>query len=187
MSTPAKTTKVEQPCLFDKAQRISNEDLSTTVTPALRVKDEAKDEKLRQIVLVGHSPREDLRILRLLDIDVFCSAPVLTVVDTHSISRFTLPPYHPNVSPWPHQRFSLRAVLAELGCSPETWTFHNAGNDAVYALYAMLLLAIKDGVRRKSELIESESRSLETVTRAVTDAVERGLPKESNSLALAAW
>ncbi len=117
-------------------------------------------DQLRAIILIGHSIREDLKILRLVGIDISTIAPIVAVIDTYTLSRFVLPPHHPNVPTLPGQDFSLRGVLAQLGCRPPIATFHNAGNDAVYSLLAMLLLAVRNSA---SELV-----NLHTIKHAVS-------------------
>lgn len=112
----------------------------------LRIHDEkSKHATLRSIVLVGQSIREDLKIVRLLGINIFTVAPILTAINTYLVARYIPPPYGPDKRLQSGQDSTLRGVLSELGCRPDPVEFHHAGNDAVYSLYAMLLLAIKQG------------------------------------------
>lgn len=167
----------ERQCIFAQTEYITQDQVSTTVSQNLHIEDSSVNHqhgRLRKIVLVGHSIREDLRVLRLLGIDLSSLTHILAIIDTHTISRFTFPPYHPSLIPEIGQAFSLAAVLARLGCRPHPSEFHNAGNDAVYTLYAMLLLAIKRADTRAAELSEGESTSLEVIRRAVSNAVDRG-------------
>lgn len=169
-----KKMEKEQQCMFAQTHLITSEEVSTTISQNLRIRDSLagpENSHLRNIVLVGHSLGEDLRILRLLGIDLASVGPIQTIIDTHSMSRFIFPPYHPNRAPAPGQDFSLAGVLAELGCLPPRAEFHNAGNDAVYSLYAMLLLAIKEGTTREAKLGTSELRTLETIRKAVSNAL----------------
>lgn len=69
----------------------------------------------------------------------------------------------------------MATVLARFGCQPHPSEFHNAGNDAVYTLFAMLLLAIKRADTRAAELNEGESTSLEAIRCAVSNPVDRGV------------
>ncbi|KAI1487120.1 hypothetical protein F5X96DRAFT_651420 [Biscogniauxia mediterranea] len=124
--------------------------------------------QLRGVILIGHSIRGDLKILRLLGIDISTIAPIIAVIDTHTLSRFVLPPYHPNVPTLPGQDFSLRGVLAQLSCRPPTATFHNAGNDALYSLLAMLLLAVRNSAACRAELSASELVNLHSIEHAVS-------------------
>lgn len=166
-----------QECVFAPTHLIASEEVSTTITQNLRIRDSPADpdhSHFRNIVLVGHSLGEDLRILRLLGIDLASVGPISTIIDTHSMSRFLFPPYHPNRALGPGQDFSLAGVLAELGSLPHRSEFHNAGNDAMYSLYAMLLLAIKEGTAREAKLSTGELRNLEMIREAVFKALERG-------------
>jgi hypothetical protein len=172
----------ERPCVFAQTQYFTQNELSTIIIQSLVIKDKSKPPKthhMRDIVLVGHSIREDLKILRLLEIDISKITSILTIIDTHTISRFIFPPYHPTLIPEPNQKFSLAGVFAELGCHPNPSNFHNAGNDAVYTLYTMLLLAIRRGESRLAELSGNESRSLEVLSYVVSEAIKKGLSSES--------
>lgn len=180
---PTPTTKMAarkkrraRQCIFAQPKLITSENLSTTVTQNLRITDSLvgseNSNHLRNIVLVGHSPGEDLKVLRHLGIDVANAGPILTLIDTHSISRYLFPPYHPERAPEPGHDFSLVGVLAKLGCLPPKSEFHNAGNDAVYTIYAMLLLAIKNGTARKTELSTVELKNLIMVRIAVSNALD---------------
>lgn len=161
--------------MFAPTRFIASKQVSATITQNLRISDGPNNtHHLRNIVLVGHSLGEDLRILRLLGIDVAsevgpCS--ILTIIDTDSISRFLSPPHHPNRATGPGQDFTLAGVLAGLGCLPPRAEFHNAGNDVVYSLYAMLLFAIKEDTTREATLSTSELGNLETIRKAVANAL----------------
>lgn len=169
--TAIKKMEKAQHCVFARTRSITSEELCTTVLQNLRIIDSLagpENGHLRDIVLVGHSLGHDLRILQLLGINLASAGPISTTIDTHSISRFVFPPYHPNLPTAPGQDFSLVSVLLELGCQPPRSDFHNAGNDAVYSLYAMLLLAVKAGTARKAKLSTNELTNLETIRKAVS-------------------
>lgn len=171
---PVQETAKETQCIFAQTQSITSKEVSATIIRNLCIRDSLaapENSSLRNIVLVGHSLGEDLKILRLLDIDPATVGPIPTIIDTYSMARFIFPPYHPNHPVEPGQDFSLAGVLAELGCLPDKSEFHNAGNDAVYSFYAMLLLAIKAGTSREAYLGEGERRSLETLRSVVSEAV----------------
>ncbi|KAI1754707.1 hypothetical protein F4782DRAFT_456706 [Xylaria castorea] len=160
-------------CIFTHTQQISPEKIPTILMQNLCIQNNlgpnnSTSDQLRGIVLIGHSIREDLKILHLFGINISTIAPIIAVIDTHTLSRFVLPPYHPNVPTLSGQDFSLRGVLAQLGCRPPIATFHNAGNDAVYSLLAMLLLAVRNSAARKAELSASELVNLNTIEHAVS-------------------
>ncbi|KAK5997485.1 hypothetical protein PT974_02846 [Cladobotryum mycophilum] len=179
-SSKTAQSKGKKRCVFVKPRHITQEQVPTTLTQNLRIHDgSSKDGPLRNIVLVGHSIREDLKIIRLLDINIFDVAPVLTAINTYVIARYILPPYSPNICLQPEQNFSLAGVLSELGCQPDPSEFHNADNDAVYSLYMMLLLAIKQGTSRNAELTIDELRNLETLKWVVFKTLESGVSTTS--------
>ncbi|KAI1421286.1 hypothetical protein F5Y12DRAFT_768795 [Xylaria sp. FL1777] len=166
--------KQERSCIFTHTQRIRRDKVPTILMQNLRIKNinlrpnSTASDQLRGIILIGHSIREDLKILRLLGINISTIAPIVAIIDTHTLSRFVLPPHHPNVPTLPGQDFSLRGVLAQLGCRPPIETFHNAGNDAVYSLLAMLLLAVRNSTARKAELSAGELVNLHRIKHAVS-------------------
>ncbi|KAH8777756.1 hypothetical protein F5883DRAFT_544020 [Diaporthe sp. PMI_573] len=171
----------KQQCVFAQTYLITPEEVSSTITQNLCIRDTvlgSKSSCLRNIVLIGHSLGEDLKILRLLSIDPNSIGPISTIIDTHSMARFLFPPYRPNLTLEPGQDFSLAGVLAKLGCLPHRSTFHNAGNDALYSLYAMLLLAIKAGTDRLAQLSTGELTSLEIIRAVVSRAVEQSISRE---------
>lgn len=172
-----KTKKDRRHCFFGRTQHINQDDVPATIKQNLAIRDDTappSSSQLRNIVLVGHSLRHDLKVLRFLGINLMECAPILTIIDTHTISRFIFPPYHPSLLPEPHQNFSLAGVLAQLGYEPPHSGFHNAGNDAVYTLYAMLLLAIKRARSRIDGLREDELEKLELLSDAVSNALGQG-------------
>ena len=174
-------SKVTSKCVFAKPKRITQDEIQDTIVANLKLADakSPNSNTLRQVVLVGQSLREDLKILEIYDIDIFTLIPLLTVVDTHTIARHLFPPYHPSL-PLPKDEkeaagFSLSGILAKLGCLPAHSEFHNAGNDAVYTIYAMLLLSIKRGISVASHLSNSELRSLQLLKGAVFRAFSKGV------------
>lgn len=125
-------------CVFAKTVRIRQVDIIPTIKRCLQVPDfdpnptlSDSKQKLRPILLVGHSNKHDLNILQRLGLDK-CSYPIIGILDTHSMSRHILAP----------GQFTLGAVLGRLGCPYEAHELHNAGNDATYTLFAVLLLAV---------------------------------------------
>ena len=174
-----RSKKAKKSCAFAQARQIRPTKVRSTIIRNLRVRDlsaGSTDGGLRNIVLVGHSIGGDLKILRLLGIDISSAAPILTIIDTHEISRYVLAPFRPDRRPEPGQSFSLAGVLAELGCRPPMSEFHNAGNDAVYSLYAMLLLVIKEGVARQPKRGIDELKSLAVITNVMLETLGSVVP-----------
>jgi hypothetical protein len=74
-------------CIFAQTNRIGQDQFRSVITKALQIKDPdspptGRHARLRNIVLVGHSVTDDLRIIQLLGVDIFSVAPVVAVVDT---------------------------------------------------------------------------------------------------------
>jgi hypothetical protein len=128
---------------------------------------------LRNIALIGHSVKEDLKVIQFLGLDAFQIAPVTGFIDIYLMARYILPLFDAKTPLGPDQHFSLAAVLSQLGCSPDPVQFHNAGNDAVYTLYAMLLLAIKESTNRIPEMTCAELCRLDTLRPLVFDALDK--------------
>ncbi|KAK8041941.1 hypothetical protein PG993_006464 [Apiospora rasikravindrae] len=140
--------------------RIRQKDVVSTITKHLRVRDESEAARsrpvLRNIVMVGHSPGYDLSFIRKLGIDIASIAPVMTILDTHSMSRCLFYPYC-RLLPVAHgDDFSLAGLLARFEYRPARDRFHNAANDAEYTLHALLLMAIKSGKERRQEMSPAE-------------------------------
>lgn len=123
---------------------------------------------LRNIVLVGHSIWGDIKILRMLRLDVTSMTHILAILDTHSIARRLFPPYAPGLPPLPNQCFTLAGVLAEFNYRPDRSEFHNAANDAKYTLHAILFLAMKNGMAHQGELNVIEQGNLAKLRQAVS-------------------
>jgi hypothetical protein len=124
-------------CSFAETFRISQDQVASTLNRYLRVKDDMSDDdadKLRQIVLVGHSIQRDLLILQAKGVDVMNAV----ILDTHLLS-------HNISSKWTTKptNFALSGVFTYLECPYSMHELHNAGNDATLTLHALLRLALK--------------------------------------------
>jgi hypothetical protein len=142
-------------CVFAETVFVSQTDLSTTITKSLRIHDDTSPDSraLRNIVIIGHSTKTDLKILQRLGVNVYEVAPVLAILDTDLVARNLLGAN----SSTPMTSFKLSAVLAELKCPYESSDLHNAGNDATFTLHAMLMLVIKSSESREMGLIQREN------------------------------
>lgn len=151
MNTPRsgrQRARGSSPRIFQPTELIPREDIATTITRHLQIPDTSSEEalekkRLRNIVLVGQSIRDDIKFMHQFGANPFEIAPITMLLDTHELARWLLPPYNPNKRPKDGQDFSLAGILGQLGWSIDPREFHDAGNDTVYALYAMLLLAVK--------------------------------------------
>lgn len=105
----------------------------------------------RNIVLVGHDLPQDIAFLRQLGYDPGNLSNLLECTDTaHMYRAFRREPHNSG----------LGKVLADLDIAG--WDLHNAGNDAVYTLQAMVAISVKalvekQGIReREKEVIEKK-------------------------------
>lgn len=105
-----------------------------------------------------------VQILQAIDINRFNFTPLLATIATYRLARHVLPPFEPSLAPQPGQEFTLQGVLAPCRVLPGPVVFHNAGNDAVYALYAMICLVARHENSRAAELSPGQKRRLETLT-----------------------
>ena len=86
----------------------------------------------RNIILVGHDVGADIQYLQSVGYDVLNLSNLLEQADTAIMWRYLKRETNPR---------NLGSILAELGIIG--WNLHNAGNDAVYTLQAMIGIAIK--------------------------------------------
>ncbi|EAQ89170.1 hypothetical protein CHGG_05789 [Chaetomium globosum CBS 148.51] len=86
----------------------------------------------RSVVLVFHESSSDIKYLRYLSYYVEGARNVIDVADTREMHQFLVRS---------NDSASLASVLSYLDISPRF--LHNAGNDAVYTLQAMVGLAVK--------------------------------------------
>lgn len=158
-------------CVFVETFLVSQLDLAATVTKYLCIKDTKSPDShsLRNIVIVGHSPQSDLKVLQRLGVDVCKILPLRAVIDTYSIAQNFMGANSDLLKESaPMTRFTLGDLLEALKCPFGRYDLHNAGNDATFTLHALLLLAIKSSESR--DMISSEERvSLERL-RALVQA-----------------
>ncbi|KAL2263226.1 hypothetical protein VTK26DRAFT_7720 [Humicola hyalothermophila] len=86
----------------------------------------------RPVVLVFHESFSDIKFLETLGYSVYDAGNVLEVVDTKEMHQYVTRS---------NNSASLASVLSALGIPHQH--LHNAGNDAVYTLRAMIGLAVK--------------------------------------------
>jgi len=100
--------------------------------------------------LVGHDIGADISFLQTIGYDVHNLSNLLETADTAFMWRYLKRESNPR---------NLGSILAELGIIG--WNLHNAGNDAVYTLQAMIAIAIKhlDEKHRAKEVKEQEKKA----------------------------
>jgi hypothetical protein len=144
-------------CTFANTNQVGQDEFPSIIAKSLRVRDGTC---VRNIAIVGHSVKHDLRIFQRLGIDVPSIAPLVIILDTHNMARDILGPTSTRLSGRaPISSLTLAAVLAEIGCHHGENELHNAGNDATYTLFALIALAIRSSqarVLRDHELAKLE-------------------------------
>ena len=135
-----------QECLFAETFLVAQESFAQTIANSLCIQDNNSLDPLclRNIILVGHSIKLDLKILLRLGVDFYKIAPAVAILDTHRITRHLLGPESRSLRVTdPMTAFKLSDVLTELECPFQPHGLHSVGNDATYTLHAMLMLAIR--------------------------------------------
>lgn len=154
-------------CIFSSTVQVDQDELPSIIDRSLRVEDKnvnAPQTCFRNIAIVGHSVKRDLRILQFLGIDIFSMVPLMVILDTHSMARDILGPTSTRLGGHaPINAFTLTAILTELGCPHKQTELHNAGNDAAYTLFALIGPAIRSSQARN--LSDVESVTLESLLR----------------------
>lgn len=116
----------------------------------------------RNIVLVGHDLPADVRYLQKIGYDVHNLSNLKDSIDTSFMYRALRRESNPR---------SLGGVLSDLGLTG--WWLHNAGNDAVYTLQAMIAIALKDMAERESG--DLKERQDELKKNRVAEQVEEAI------------
>lgn len=158
-------------CVFADTFHVHQHDPAATIIRYLRIQDSTHLNTFRKIVITGHSVKQDCNIIQRLGIDINRVAPIIAVIDTHSLSRYIIKDA---------AGFSLSDILTRLQCPYNSYKLHNSGNDSTYTLYVTVLLAVKwatgrdlaqrelANMGRLQEFIETEfkARRWEPVRRA---------------------
>lgn len=123
---------------------------------------EAQDK--RSLILLGHATNEDIQYLSKLGFSVLNRGNLLEVMDTAAMYRsYTQSP----------NSGSLGSIVSNFEFTP--WNLHNAGNDAVYTVWAMLAICVAEATERGSEakVKRQEQLRVEREEKAVAMARER--------------
>jgi hypothetical protein len=119
---------------FGTSEHVDRKDVDRVILKLLHIEDENNvpqppgQPRYHNIVLVGHGLRSDLLILRKRGIMFEEISTIVAILDTTYIGKEVL-----------GMSFQLQGLLQTLQCP--TKNLHNAGNDANFALRALLLLA----------------------------------------------
>ncbi|USP80751.1 hypothetical protein yc1106_08025 [Curvularia clavata] len=97
-------------------------------------------EEQRNIILLGHDTLSDVRYLQQLGYDPIKAENIIAIMDTATLYRV----WHRDQQPT-----KLGNILCEFGITG--WKLHNAGNDAVYTLQAMLGICVREATIRGTQ------------------------------------
>lgn len=150
-----------QECVFAETFLVSQQAVPAVIKSCLQLQDTRSPGALRKVVLIGHSIKHDLNLLQLLGVDVHRIAPVVSLFDTHAMSRHLFGSQSEllnGASPW--NCFTLAAALDHFGCSYNAVELHNAGNDATYTLHVMLALVIRHAEIRELTIRQTKNLKL---------------------------
>ena len=111
----------------------------------------------RKVVLVGHDVQQDIKFLQNAGFDLTSVPAIRYTVDTGHLWRVYQREFDGD---------GLPAILADLGLAG--WDAHNAGNDAVYALQAMVALAFRD-IHPKADVDGERARRIDAAVQDLRD------------------
>ncbi|KAK3723563.1 hypothetical protein LTR37_001815 [Vermiconidia calcicola] len=122
--------------------------------------DDMQAEEKRNLVLVGHDLSQDVNYLKQIGFNVANCGNIIDTVDTAALFRiYTKDP----------TARSLGSILYDFEFTG--WNLHNAGNDAVYTLWAMLAICVKDA--SESGSAEAAEKQEETIEKRKALAAEQ--------------
>ncbi|KAH7117680.1 hypothetical protein B0J11DRAFT_536476 [Dendryphion nanum] len=121
------------------------------------------DEK-RNLIFLGHDTLTDANYLQTLGFDLLKLPNLLETMDSAALYRV-----------WKREQQStnLGRILADFDIVG--WNLHNAGNDAVYTVYAMLGVCVREASIRGSAQLSEKNEGNEAIKRAhyIADAEQR--------------
>lgn len=97
--------------------------------------------RAQEVVLVFHETSSDVKYLEIVGYDIYKNDNLLEIVDTKHMKQSALRSDHAT---------KLESILFQLGLP--YGNLHNAGNDAVYTLRAMIGLAVERRVQGLKKL-----------------------------------
>jgi hypothetical protein len=99
-----------------------------------------EEEERRNIILLGHDITQDIGYLESIGFNPLNRGNILEVMDTATMFRS----YTGDINPT-----SLGGILSHFDL--DAWHLHNAGNDAMYTIWAMLAICVKGNERAESK------------------------------------
>jgi hypothetical protein len=118
----------------------------------------------RNIVLLGHDVEQDVQYCHRLGFSVLGRGNMLSIMDTRAMYQAFTRDHSPR---------GLGSIMTDFDFS--AWHLHNAGNDAVYTMWAMLAISVQAVAERDTEeaRIKNEEREKAKMQKAVEAAKEK--------------
>jgi hypothetical protein len=118
----------------------------------------------RNIVLLGHDVEQDIQYCHKIGFSVLGRGNLIATMDTQAMYQA----YTRDTSPR-----GLGGVMNDFDIT--AWHLHNAGNDAVYTIYAMLATCVQDAAERGTEASKKkhDERAKNKLESAIEAAKER--------------
>lgn len=116
-------------------------------------------EHKRNLVLLGHDIEQDVQYCHRLGFSVLGRGNLLSIMDTRAMYQAHTRDHSPR---------GLGSIMADFDFS--AWHLHNAGNDAVYTIWAMLAISVQAAAERGTE--EGREKQEERVKAKLEKAVE---------------
>lgn len=113
----------------------------------------------RNIVLLGHDVEQDIQYCHKLGFSVVARGNLIATMDTKSMYQA----YTRDTSPR-----ALGGIMCDFDIP--AWHLHNAGNDAVFTIYAMLATCVQDAAERGTD--ESKKKHDERAKYKLDNAIE---------------
>ncbi|KAL4795596.1 hypothetical protein BDV19DRAFT_389188 [Aspergillus venezuelensis] len=124
---------------FGTSEWISSNDISRSVQACFAQPSFFDGQKLRHLVLVGHSLDSDIEYLRLSGVHIIEDSTGASKFAGHIDTATCFQMIHGETEPR-----SLGAVVGELGMIG--WNLHNAGNDARYTMQVLVAMMVMHSV-----------------------------------------
>ncbi|KAK3670213.1 hypothetical protein LTR78_009868 [Recurvomyces mirabilis] len=160
---------------FGQSEFVSSADLASTLTSCFHepFSKKAADgtllpstsgEDKRNLILLGHDIGQDVQFLHSIGFSVLNRGNLTDTFDTAAMFKSLTKDVNPT---------SLGRILSNFDMMG--WHLHNAGNDAVYTLQAMLAICIKDAMSHDEEeaVSQREAVNQQRTNVAVDAALER--------------
>jgi DNA polymerase III epsilon subunit-like protein len=125
---------------YGESETIRQSELATILHDLFHVS--SADNELRDVVLIGHDVRSDLDLLKLSQFDVTQLPTVKETLDSQALWRALNPPGGVQF------QSSLNHLLVTLSIPFSTVDLHNAGNDALLTMHAVLSIVLKEATIR---------------------------------------